>query len=263
MTKSSKQTVENRQVVDKVVLESYLKKLYLSAFIRHHEAYAAEAAQSNQSYTSYLLALAEQEVLERDTRRRQRRLKEAKIPVVKDLSSFDFDQIPDLNQQKIRQLLTGTYMDLAEPVILIGNPGLGKTHIATALALEATRQMRRVRFYNAAALVNELLQAQDEGRISSFINKALNHDLFVIDELGFIPFTSTGAQLMFQFCSALYERVALIVTTNLKFADWTQVFGDERLTVALLDRLTHKAHILEFVGESYRFRERQQRQVAA
>ena len=123
--------------------------------------------------------------------------------------------------------------------------GCVKTHIATALALEATRQMRRVRFYNAAALVNELLKAQDEGRISSFINKALNHQLIVVDELGFIPFSSTGAQLMFQFCSALYERVALIVTTNLKFADWTQVFGDERLTVALLDRLTHKAHIVK------------------
>ena len=147
-------------------------------------------------------------------------------------------------------------------MILIGNPGLGKTHIATALAIEATRQMHRVRFYNAAALVNELIKAQDEGRVTPFINKALNHKLVVIDELGFIPFSSTGAQLMFQLCSTLYERVAVIVTTNLKFADWTQVFGDERLTVALLDRLTHKAHIIEFVGESYRFRERQQQQEA-
>ena len=250
-------------VVDKVVLESYLKKLYLSSFIRYHETYAAEAAQSNQSYTRYLLALAEQEVLAREARRRQRRLKEAKIPVVKELSDFDFDKVPELNQQQIRRLSDGAYIDKAEPVILIGNPGLGKTHIATALAVEATRQMHRVRFYNAAALVNELIQAQDEGRVTSFINKALNHKLIVIDELGFIPFSSTGAQLMFQLCSTLYERVAVIVTTNLKFADWTQVFGDERLTVALLDRLTHKAHIIEFVGESYRFRERQQQQEAS
>jgi DNA replication protein DnaC len=260
MSTIAKSVVEGSQVVEKVVVESYLKKLYLSAFIRHHETYAAEAAQSNQSYTRFLLALAEQEVLERDTRRRQRRLKEARIPVVKELNSFDFSQVPELNQQKIRQLVTGDYIDKAEPVILIGNPGLGKTHIATALAVSATQQMRRVRFYNAAALVNEMIKAQDEGRVSSFITKALNYQLVVLDELGFIPFTSTGAQLMFQFCSALYERVALIVTTNLKFADWTQLFGDERLTVALLDRLTHKAHILEFVGESYRFRERQQRQ---
>ena len=244
-------------VVDKVVLEGYLKKLYLSTFLRHHEAYAAEAAESNQSYSRFLLALAEQEVLEREARRRQRRLKEAKIPVVKDLTTFDFEMIPQLNQKKIRQLLSGAYMEKAEPVILIGNPGLGKTHIATALAVAATQQMCRVRFFNAAALVNELLQAQEEGRITPFINKLLKHHLVVIDELGFIPFSTMGAHLIFQLCSALYERVAVIVTTNLKFADWTQVFGDERLTVALLDRLTHKAHIIEFVGDSYRFRERQ------
>ncbi len=249
------------EAVDTVVLESYLKKLYLSSFIRNHEAFASEAAQNNQSYTRYLLALAEQEVQEREARRRQRRLKEAKIPVLKELSDFDFELVPQLNQQKIRQLVQGDYIDKAEPIILVGNPGLGKTHIATALAIEATRQMRRVRFYNAAALVNELLKAEEEGRVASFINKALNHHLFILDELGFIPFSSTGAQLMFQLVSALYERVAMIVTTNLKFADWTQVFGDERLTVALLDRLTHKAHIIEFVGESYRFRERQQQQV--
>ena len=244
-------------VLDKVVLEGYLKKLYLSTFLRHHEAYAAEAAESNQSYSRFLLALAEQEVLEREARRRQRRLKEAKIPVVKDLTTFDFEMIPQLNQKKIRQLLAGDYMEKAEPVILIGNPGLGKTHIATALAVAATQQMCRVRFFNAAALVNELLQAQEEGRITPFINKMLKHHLIVIDELGFIPFSTMGAHLIFQLCSALYERVAVIVTTNLKFADWTQVFGDERLTVALLDRLTHKAHIIEFVGDSYRFRERQ------
>ena len=247
-------------VVDKVILEGYLKKLYLSTFLRHHETYAAEAAESNQSYSRFLLALAEQEVLEREARRRQRRLQEAKIPVVKDLTSFDFDMIPQLNQKKIQQLLIGDYMTKAEPVILIGNPGLGKTHIATALAVAATQQMCRVRFFNAAALVNDLLQAQEEGRITPFINKLLKYHLIVIDELGFIPFSSTGAQLMFQFCSALYERVAVIVTTNLKFADWTQLFGNERLTAALLDRLTHKAHIIEFVGESFRFRQRMQRE---
>lgn len=250
------------EVVDKVILESYLRKLYLSTFIRHYEAFAAEAAQSNQSYSRYLMALAEQELLERDVRRCDRRVKEAKFPVVKDLGSFDFAAIPQLNPHSIRQLAQGDYIDRVEPVILVGNPGLGKTHIATALAVAAARQMRRVRFYNTAALVNELLAAQAEGRLTSFLNKALNWQLIVLDELGFIPFTSSGAQLMFQFCSTLYQRVALIITTNLKFADWTQLFGDERLTVALLDRLTHRAHIIEFVGDSYRFRERQRRQEA-
>ena len=247
--------------VDNLVLHSYLKKLHLSAFVANHEAFAAEAVQKQEGYTRYLLALAEQEVQEREARRRQRRLKEAKIPVIKELDSFDFEAVPQLNRQKIFSLARGDYIDRAEPVILVGTPGLGKTHIASALAVAATQQMRRVRFFNAAALVNEMLQLQESGLITPFLNKLLKHHLIVIDELGFIPFTNTGAQLMFQLCSTLYERVALIVTTNLSFADWTQVFGDEMLTVALLDRLTHKAHIVEFVGESYRFRQRRQQDV--
>jgi DNA replication protein DnaC len=117
-----------------------------------------------------------------------------------------------------------------------------------------------VRFYNVAGLVNELIQAQDEHQLPKFLATALRHRLIVLDELGFIPFSSTGAQLIFQFCSTLYGRVSMIVTTNLRFADWTQIFGDERLTAALLDRLTHKAHILEFAGESCRFRQRMQRE---
>ena len=132
--------------------------------------------------------------------------------------------------------------------------------MASSLALAACRQGQRVRFYNAAGLVNELIQAQDEHQLPKFLGTALRHRLIVLDELGFIPFSSTGAQLIFQFCSALYERVSMIVTTNLRFADWTQVFGDERLTAALLDRLTHRCHILEFTGESFRFRQRMQRE---
>lgn len=180
--------------------------------------------------------------------------------MLKELNAFDFTLIPGLNQQKILHLAQGDYIRQAEPVILIGNPGLGKTHIATGLGVEACRQHCRVRFYNTAALVNELLAAQQEQRLTKVLDTALRHQLIILDELGFIPLSNTGAQLIFQFCSTLYERVALIVTTNLKFADWPQVFGDERLTLALLDRLTHKAHIIEFNGESYRFRQQRQRQ---
>jgi DNA replication protein DnaC len=234
--------------------------LGLTTFIRNHTSFAADAAQNQHSYARYLLALAEQEVSQRAANSRQRRLKEARFPLLKELNAFDFSLIPGLNQQKILHLAQGDYIRQAEPVILIGNPGLGKTHIATGLAVEACRQHCRVRFYNTAALVNELLTAQQEQRLTKVLDTALRHQLIILDELGFIPLSNTGAQLIFQFCSTLYERVALIVTTNLKFADWPQVFGDERLTLALLDRLTHKAHIIEFSGESYRFRQQRQRQ---
>lgn len=248
--------------VEPALLNSYLKQLHLSSFISNHERFALEAAQNQHSYSRYLLALTEQEVAQREARRRQRRIKEAKLPVVKELSDFEFAAIPSLNAQKIWQLVQGDYIQQREPVILVGNPGLGKSHIATALAAAACRQDYRVRFYNVAALVNELIMAQQEQRLSKMLQLMLHHDLIVLDELGFIPFSQSGAQLIFQFCSTLYERVALLVTTNLKFGDWTQVFGDERLTLALLDRLTHRAHIIEFVGESYRFRQRLQQQQA-
>jgi len=156
----------------------------------------------------------------------------------------------------------GQLLDLSGPSYPPGYESfpIDPLHTATGIALAACRQGHRVRFYNAAGLVSELILGQDEHRLPKFLATALRHHLIVLDELGFIPFSSTGAQLIFHFCSTLYERVAMIVTTNLHFADWTQVFGDERLTAALLDRLTHRAHILEFVGESYRFRQRMQRE---
>jgi DNA replication protein DnaC len=240
------------------LLESHLKSLRLPTFIENYQTFAQDATQQNLSFERYLLALAEQEVVQRDLNRQRLRIKQARFPVIKSLSDFDFAAIPQLNKQRILDLARGEYLHRIEPIILVGNPGLGKTHIATGLALAACYQGLRVRFYNAAALVNDLIEAQQTGRLTKFLNTALKHKLIVLDELGFIPFSSPGAQLMFQFCSTLYERVSLLVTTNLKFADWVQIFGDERLTAALLDRLTHKAHIVEFMGESYRFRERLQ-----
>jgi IstB-like ATP binding protein len=139
---------------------------------------------------------------------------------------------------------------------MLGNPGLGQTHLATSLALAACRQGYKVRFYTAAGLVNDLIQAHDDHRLPRVLAAALQQPRIVVDELGFIPFAPPGAPLMFQFGSSLYERVALIITTHLRFADGTQVFGDERLTAALLDRLTYRAHLLDFGGESFRVRQR-------
>lgn len=242
--------------VENALLESYLKQLGLTTFLRHYRSFAEDAAQGNSSHLRFLLALAEAEVQQRDSNSRQRRIQEAHFPVVKSFHDFDFSAIPSLNQQRLLHLAQGDYIAKAEPIILLGNPGLGKTHMATALGVAACQQKKRVRFYNAAALVNELLAAQHEQRLSRYLTANLRYQLVILDELGFIPFSPTGSHLLFQFCSSLYERVALIVTTNLKFADWTQLFGDERLTLALIDRLTHKAHLIEFVGDSYRFRRR-------
>ena len=242
------------------LLETYLRQLRLPTFLANYRKFAEDGAQANLSYDRYLLALAELEVTQREKNRIQRRIKAARFPVLKELADFDFSAIPTLNKAKVLDLARGEYIVRREPILLVGNPGVGKTHLATGLALAACRQGHRVRFYTAARLVNELMEAQDEHRLNPFIASILKLNLLVLDELGFIPLSSTGAQLLFTFCSEMYERVALIVTTNLKFADWTQVFGDERLTVALLDRLTHKATILELLGESFRFRQRMQRE---
>jgi len=242
------------------LLDTYLKQLRLPTFLQNYRKFAEEAAHGNLGYDRFLMALTEQEVAQRERNRITRCIKGARFPVLKELADFNFSCISSPNKQRVLTLTRGSYIHKAEPIILVGNPGLGKTHIATGLALAACRQGRKVRFYNAAGLVNDLIAAQDEHLLPKFLSKALKHHLFVIDELGFIPFSPVGAQLMFQFCSTLYERVAVIVTTNLRFADWPQVFGSEQLTAALLDRLTHRSTILEFVGESYRFRERMQRE---
>ena len=238
------------------LLDSYLRQLRLPTFTKLYPQFAADAARNNHDTVRFLLALAEQEVNQRQLNMLQQRLKTARFPVIKELADFDFSCLPMLNKAEILDLARGEYIQQKQGLILIGNPGLGKTHLALGLASAACREGRRVRFWTAAGLVNELIQAQDEHRLHRFIASALKLDLVVLDELGFIPFSQNGAQALFTFCSELYERLALIITTNLKFADWVQVFGDERLTAALLDRLTHHAHIIELLGESYRFRQR-------
>lgn len=240
------------------LLDSYLRQLRLPTFTKLYPQFAADAARNNHDTVRFLLALSEQEVNQRQLNMLQQRLKNARFPVIKELADFDFSCLPMLNKAQILDLARGEYIQQKQGLILIGNPGLGKTHLALGLAAAACREGRRVRFWTAAGLVNELIQAQDEHRLHRFIASALKLDLVVLDELGFIPFSQNGAQALFTFCSELYERLALIITTNLKFADWVQVFGDERLTAALLDRLTHHAHIIELLGESYRFRERTQ-----
>lgn len=240
------------------LLETYLRQLRLPTFIEHYQPFAADAARNNLDHTRYLMALTEHEIQSRDQNRIVRRIKAARFPVLKEMADFDFSLLPNLNKAQILDLARGEYIRNRSSLIFIGNPGLGKTHLATALALESCRQGHKVRFWTAASLVNELIAAQEENRLHKFIAAAQKLNLVVLDELGFIPFTPKGAHALFTFCSEIYERVALILTTNLHFSDWIQLFGDERLTAALLDRLTHHATIIELVGESFRFRQRMQ-----
>ena len=245
-----------------LLLESSLRQLRLPSFVEHYQRLATEAAQANMSYERFLLALAEQELAQRMAQRQQQCIKQAHFPMLKELADFDFSAIPSLNRARVVDLARGHYIGKAETILLIGNPGLGRTHIATSLAVAACRQCVRVRFYTAAGLVNELLSAQEQHRLTRLIERMLSYRLIVLDELGFLPLSQVGAQLIFQCCSALQERVSLIITSNLRFADWPQVFGSESLTAALLDRLTARSHILEFIGESYRLRRRRQREEA-
>lgn len=236
-------------------LEQQLKELHLAAIQEQYLSMAQQAAQSNWSYETYLAYLVDEETNRRRGNRRTRRIKEAKLPHLKELADFDYKAIPQLNKQRVLALAEGTYLERAEPVIFVGNPGLGKTHLAIGLALLACRQGHRVRFYTVTQLVNELAYAQQEHQLPKFLERLRRHKLLVLDEFGYVPFSATGAQLLFQCCSALAEHVSLIITTNLPFSEWVQVLGDERLTSGLLDRLTFRSHIVEFVGESYRFRQ--------
>lgn len=241
---------------DIALLDVYLKQLRLPTFLKNYQKFAQDAVENNYDFSEFLQALAEEEVQQREQNRLLRRIKAARFPVMHELADFDFSRIPSVNKSQILDLTRGEYIAKKESLIFIGNPGVGKTHLATALALSACRQGHKTRFWTAARLVNELLAAQDEHNFHKLIASSLKMQLIVIDELGFIPFSPTGAQILFTFCSELYERISLIITTNLKFSDWVQVFGDERLTAALLDRLTHHAHMIEMLGESYRFQQR-------
>jgi DNA replication protein DnaC len=238
------------------LLENYLRMLKLPTFLQNYQSYAQDATRSDLSFERYLLALCKAEAEQREAHRIERAILNAKFPLAKELASFDFGAVQGISKNRVLELAQGGYMARAETIILIGSPGLGKTHIATGLALAACKQGKRVRFFGVASLVNELLAANHELRMSKLTTQITKLDLVVLDELGFIPFTKEGSQLLFQLCSDLNERVSIIVTTNLRFGDWNSIFGDEIMTTALLDRLTHKAHILEFIGESYRFRQR-------
>jgi DNA replication protein DnaC len=235
-----------------VLLAHHLKALKLPTFLREHEKLARQCATEGADHLRYLLRLAELELIEREQRTVERRIREAHFPTVKSLDSFDFPAIPSLNKTLVLELARGEYIERRENVIALGNSGTGKTHVALGLGLAACQRGYSVGFITAAALVHELLEARDEKRLLRLQKQLIGYKLLIIDELGFVPLSKSGAELLFEIFSQRYERGATLVTSNLPFDEWTEVLGSERLTGALLDRLTHHVHILEMNGESYR-----------
>ncbi len=219
------------------------------------EPLAREAGETNQNYEQYLLRLTELEVAARQSNALKARIKQAGFPVEKDFDTFDFSASAAPPKQKLLELARGDWVDQKENVCLIGSAGAGKTHLATALGLAACRQGRRVRFFTAAALVNRLEAAQKQYQLERLLGQLDKADLLICDELGYLSFSRSGAELLFQVFADRYERGSILVTSNLPFSEWHQIFQGERMTAALLDRLTHRSHIFEMNGESYRFRE--------
>lgn len=238
-----------------LLLRTNLKQLRLPTVAAEFEKLAREAAEANEGFEQYLLRLTELEVAARSTNALKARIKAAAFPVHKDFDTYDFAAMPTLNKQKVLELARGDWIDQHFNSCLIGSPGTGKTHVATALGLAACRQGRRVRFFTAANLVTRLEESQKQYQLDRFLNQLDKTDLLICDEPGYLSFTRAGAELLFQVFADRYERSSLLITSNLAFSDWGQVFQGERMTAALLDRLTHRCHIFEMNSESYRFRE--------
>lgn len=238
-----------------VLLGHHLKALKLPVFLREYKKVSVQCAKDKSDYTRFLLELSDLELIERERKGVDRRMKEAGFPVRKSLDSFEFTAIPSLNKRLVMELARCEYIRKRENVLAIGNSGTGKTHVATALGLAACQEGFRVQFFTAAALVTTLIEARDDRALARFRKRMSRKDVIIVDEFGYVPFTKVGAELLFEFFAERYERGSVIVTTNLPFEEWTSVMGSDRMTGALLDRLTHRVHILEMNGESYRFRE--------
>ena len=238
-----------------ILLKSNLKQLKLPTMLGEWEKLAREAASKNEAYESYLLRLTEAEVTTRSANALAARIRAAGFPVVKDLDTFDFSTIPSVPKQKVLEMARGAWVEEHANCCLIGNAGTGKTHLATALGLAMCRLGRRVKFVTAAGLVTQLEEAQQQHRLERVLGQLDRMDLLIIDELGYLSFSRVGAELLFQVFADRYERRSVLVTSNLAFSEWGSVFQGDRMTAALLDRLTHRCEIFEMNGESYRFRE--------
>ncbi len=243
-----------------ILLDHRLKSLRLPTVLREYGKLARQSAAEGLDHVQFLARLIELEMIDRERRMIERRVKAAKFPAVKSLDSFDFKAIPALNKMQVLELARCEWVERRENVIALGPSGTGKTHIALGLGLSACQKGLSVGFVTAAALVHELMEARDERRLLRLQKQMVSYKLLIIDELGFVPLSKTGTELLFELISQRYERGATLITSNLPFNEWTETFGSERLTGALLDRLTHHVSILEMNGESYRLGQSKARQ---
>jgi len=235
-------------------IRQYCRQLRLPTIASQFESLAEAAVREGQSHLLYMDALLAAEVEERERHAVEQRLREAKLPRLKTLDGFDFAQMPHLSATQLRYLAQGSYIERGEPVLFLGDCGTGKTHLATGLCVAACQQKKRVRFTTAAGLVNDLVEAQQHNQLSRALARWSRYDLIAIDEVGYVPLVEVGAELLFQVISERAEKAAVIITSNLPFSEWTQVFTNPRLCKAILDRLTDRAHIFETGTESYRFK---------
>src|SRR3954447_20887477 len=237
------------------LLKSHFRQLRLPSMSREFERLARDAAATNQNYLEYLLRLTESELATRAAAAIARRIKDARFPVLKDFDTYDFSVLPQLSKPKVLELARCEWIEHKYNCCLVGSHGTGKTHIAIALAQAACRRGLRVRFFTAAGLVTELEKAQKQYTLDRFLGQLERTHLLICDELGYVSMSRGGVELLFRVFAERYERGSLLVTTNLPFGEWGQIFQGERMTAALLDRLCHHCHIFEMNGESYRFRE--------
>ena len=235
-------------------VQQYCKALRVPVIGANFVPLAEQAVKENRSHIGYLEALLAMESEERDRDAVQKRLHDARLPRMKTLEEFDFNQAPQIAAAKVRELAEGGYIERAEPVVFMGECGTGKTHLATGLCVAACRQKRRVRFTTAANLVNELVDARQQDGVRRVLARWMRFDVITLDEVGYVPLADIGAEFLFQVIAERAERATLIITTNLPFSEWTQVFPNPRLCKALLDRITDRAHIIETGTDSYRFR---------
>jgi len=247
---------------DVVLLKHHLTALRLPTVRAECEQLARQCASENIDYLGFLQRLCERELGDRERRACARRLKAARLPQVKSLDEFDFAAQPSLNRALVVELSRCDFIDRRETVILLGGPGTGKTHVAIGLAAAACQRGKKVRFFRVTELLTQLLEAREERALGRLRGQLARLDLLVLDELGYVPASQVGAELLFDVISTSHERTSVIVTTNLPFERWTEVLGNERLVGATLDRLTHRCHLLEATGESYRLRAARRRRKA-